>query len=169
MQYQKILYHSIVGDLTILSDDHYIRKIEFGKAALPADTQWSDDHPILLQAERQLLEYFAGMRQQFELPLTTNGTAFQQTVWNALRKIPYGETMTYGQLAKIIGCPNAARAVGGSCNKNPIAIVIPCHRVVGADGKLTGFAAGISIKERLLLIEHNNKLNNVQNEHWMQK
>lgn len=153
LEYQKILYHSEVGFLTILSDDHYIRKISFGKGGQASEAQCSQDHPLLIQAERQLMEYFSGMRKEFALPLATDGTPFQQAVWTALQQIPYGETITYGQLAKMIDRPGAVRAVGGACNKNPIAIVIPCHRVIGAGGKLTGFAAGITVKEHLLALE----------------
>ena len=153
MEYQKILYHSEVGYLTILSDDHYIRKILFGKGGQQPEDQRSQEHLLLMQAERQLMEYFSGTRKEFSLPLATAGTPFQQAVWSALQQIPYGETVTYGQLAKMIDRPSAVRAVGGACNKNPIAIVIPCHRVIGAGGKLTGFAAGITVKEHLLALE----------------
>ena len=153
VNYQKILYHSTVGYLTIASDDHYIKKISFGKGTLPSDTQWNEAHGLLLKAEKQLMEYFCGQRKVFSLPLATCGTPFQQAVWNVLQQIPYGETITYGQLAQMIDKPNAARAVGGGCNKNPIAIVIPCHRVIGAGGKLTGFAGGLTVKERLLALE----------------
>ena len=159
MEYKKILYHSTVGYLTIVSDDNYIRKIEFGKGGLEPNAERSDEHPLLVQAETQLMEYFSGNRRIFTLPLATCGTPFQKAVWNALQQIPYGETITYGQLAKMIDNPNAARAVGGGCNKNPIAIVIPCHRVIGTNGKLTGFAGGINVKERLLALEQNNHTN----------
>lgn len=156
VNYQKILYHSGVGYLTVVSDDHYIRKISFGKGALEPDTQWSKDHDLLIQAEIQLMEYLNGTRKVFTLPLKTTGTAFQQAVWDALQQIPYGETVTYGQLAQMIQKPNAARAVGGGCNKNPIAIMIPCHRVIGANGNLTGFAGGITVKNYLLSLEQKN-------------
>ena len=152
MEYQKILYHSAVGYLTIVSDDHYIRKIEFDKGEPGPDVQQREDHPLLLQAETQLLEYLNGKRRDFTLPLAACGTPFQQAVWNALQLIPYGKTITYGQLAKMIDRPNAARAVGGGCNKNPIVIAIPCHRVIGANGTLTGFSGEITIKERLLAL-----------------
>ena len=157
MEYQKILYHLEVGYLTILSDDHYIRKISFGKGGQQPEDQRSQEHLLLMQAERQLMEYFSGTRKEFSLPLATDGTPFQQAVWSALQQIPYGETVTYGQLAKMIDRPSAVRAVGGACNKNPIAIVIPCHRVIGAGGKLTGFAAGITVKEHLLALEQTYK------------
>jgi len=102
---------------------------------------------------RQLEEYFAGKRRRFELESTLRGTDFQQQVWQALRKIPYGSTRSYGEIAKAIGNPGASRAVGAACRANPIPIVIPCHRVVGADGSLVGFGAGLVIKKFLLMLE----------------
>lgn len=110
-------------------------------------------HPVLLGAERQLAEYFTGKRKAFDLPLDFVGNAFNQKVWAALLTIPYGETRTYGQIARQIGLPNAARAVGMANGKNPISIVAPCHRVIGASGKLTGFAGGLSAKAHLLRLE----------------
>ena len=109
--------------------------------------------PLLQETEEQLNEYFAGARREFDLPLAAKGTAFQQTVWAQLRKIPYGEVRTYGQLAAALGNPKAARAVGGACHCNPIAIIQPCHRVVGANGSLTGYAYGLEVKEYLLELE----------------
>ena len=155
--YKKILYHSEVGYLTILSDDYYIRKISFGKSGPDPSTEWHPDHPLLLEVEQQLIEYFDGKRQTFTLPIAFNGTPFQIAVWNTLQQIPYGEMITYGTLAQMIGKPKAARAVGGGCNKNPIAIIIPCHRVIGANGSLTGFGGGITVKEKLLALEQRYK------------
>lgn len=109
--------------------------------------------PLLQEAEEQLNEYFAGVRREFDLPLAAKGTAFQQTVWAQLRKIPYGEVRTYGQLAAALGNPKASRAVGSACHHNPLCIVVPCHRVIGADGSLTGYAEGLDIKEYLLELE----------------
>lgn len=109
--------------------------------------------PVLLQAKRELTEYFSGKRQTFSVPLRPQGTAFQQAVWTALRAIPYGETRSYGEIAAAIGNPKAARAVGSANNKNPILIFTPCHRVVGANGALVGFAAGLPVKEALLALE----------------
>lgn len=108
---------------------------------------------LLRQAVRELEEYFAGTRRSFTLPLAPAGTPFQQAVWNALRTIPYGETRSYGQIAAQIGRPKACRAVGMANNRNPIAIVVPCHRVVGSTGALVGYAGGLSVKERLLTLE----------------
>ena len=109
--------------------------------------------PFLQQVEEQLNEYFAGARREFDLPLAPKGTPFQQAVWAELEQIPYGEVRTYGQLAAALGRPKASRAVGGACHCNPIAIIIPCHRVVGANGSLTGYAYGVEMKEYLLELE----------------
>ncbi len=155
MLYQNILYHSTVGYLTILTDDYYIRKIEFGKGELYKGAEWSALQPTQIEAEKQLLEYFEGKRKQFDLALNYEGTEFQKSVWNGLQQIPYGHRWSYRQLAKEIGRPKAVRAVGGGCHRNPIAIVIPCHRVVGADGSLTGFGGGLEIKRALLELEKN--------------
>lgn len=109
---------------------------------------------IINRTKSQLQEYFLRKRQAFDLPInTTQGTDFQRRVWAALRDIPYGETKTYGEIAKIVGCPKGARAVGMACNKNPLLILTPCHRVIGSSGALTGFACGLDIKEILLEIE----------------
>ncbi|WP_180173496.1 methylated-DNA--[protein]-cysteine S-methyltransferase [Acinetobacter sp. YH12029] len=120
-----------------------------GLAALVEDLQ----HPILLKTAQQLNEYFAGKRQQFDLPLDFEGTAFQQQVWQALLTIPFGETRSYKQIAEQIGNVKAVRAVGAANGKNLISIIAPCHRVVGANGKLVGFAGGLENKEILLKIE----------------
>lgn len=154
--YGKILYHSITGYLTIVSDNHYIRKIVFGKQQLSGDVESSEEPPILQLAEQQLMEYLDGKRRTFDLPMLVEGTDFQKSVWNALIRIPFGSVKTYGALAREIGSPKSARAVGSACHKNPIVIIIPCHRVVGSNGSLTGFAGGISVKEALLQQEQNN-------------
>lgn len=120
------------------------------KLSVPAK---DENHPILLQTEQQLNEYFENKRTSFDLPLDFEGTEFQVRVWEALLKIPYGVTKTYGELAKILGDIKAVRAVGGALNKNPISIVVPCHRVVGASGKLVGFAGGLNNKSILLDLE----------------
>lgn len=108
------------------------------------------EHPILLQAERELGEYFAGERTCFSVPLDAVGTDFQKKVWAALLTIPYGETRSYGDLAKQVGNPNASRAVGAANGKNPLSIVAPCHRAIGSNGALTGFASGLETKQYLL-------------------
>jgi methylated-DNA-[protein]-cysteine S-methyltransferase len=110
-------------------------------------------HPVLVEAERQLREYFAGRRRRFDLTLDVSGTAFQRAVWDALLTIPFGETRSYAQIAKQIGHPSAARAVGAANGRNPLSIVAPCHRVVGSTGALTGFAGGLDVKARLLALE----------------
>jgi methylated-DNA-[protein]-cysteine S-methyltransferase len=110
-------------------------------------------HPILVEAERQLRDYFAGKRKTFALKLDFAGTDFQKKVWQALLTIPFGETRSYGEIARQIGRPNAVRAVGAANGRNPIAIVAPCHRVIGSTGKLTGFAGGLAAKAKLLDIE----------------
>jgi methylated-DNA-[protein]-cysteine S-methyltransferase len=110
-------------------------------------------HPILIETERQVSEYFAGKRTQFDLPLQPEGSEFQKKVWRALRKIPFGKTKSYLDLARAIGWPDASRAVGAANGKNPLSIVVPCHRVVGADGTLTGFAGGLKTKAALLALE----------------
>ena len=109
--------------------------------------------PPLPALEAQLAEYFGGRRRRFEVPTAPEGTAFQRAVWSALADVPWGETRSYGELAAAAGRPGAARAVGGAMNANPIAIVLPCHRVVGSDGALTGYGAGIERKRRLLELE----------------
>jgi methylated-DNA-[protein]-cysteine S-methyltransferase len=113
----------------------------------------ANDHPVLVEAERQLREYFAGRRICFELKTDVSGTAFQRSVWEALLTIPFGETRTYAEIARQIGHPRAARAVGAANGRNPLSIVAPCHRVVGASGALTGFAGGLETKARLLELE----------------
>ncbi|MGE8449904.1 MAG: methylated-DNA--[protein]-cysteine S-methyltransferase [Pseudomonadales bacterium] len=115
--------------------------------------QESVDHPMLLEAERQLREYFAGSRERFELELDFVGTEFQCKVWQALLTIPFGETRSYSQIAQQIGNPKAVRAVGAANGRNPISIVAPCHRVIGASGSLTGFAGGLEAKQFLLALE----------------
>ena len=111
------------------------------------------EHRLLAKAEKELSEYFGGKRQSFTAPLDMGGTYFQKQVWEALLGIPYGETRTYGQLANQLGNPKATRAVGAANGRNPIAIIVPCHRVVGFDGKLTGFAGGLDAKAHLLRLE----------------
>lgn len=110
--------------------------------------------PLLERAEGQILEYLNGRRQEFDLPLAFVGTDFQKKVWQALREIPYGKTVSYGALAEYIGCPGGARAVGMANHANPLPILVPCHRVVGAGGQLTGYAGGLEMKRALLELEN---------------
>jgi methylated-DNA-[protein]-cysteine S-methyltransferase len=111
------------------------------------------NHPILLETKAQLEAYFSAERTDFELPLAPQGSPFQVQVWHALATIPYGQTLSYGELAQQVGSPHAARAVGAANSKNPLSIVLPCHRVIGANGKLTGFAGGLEVKAQLLTFE----------------
>jgi len=111
------------------------------------------EQPILVEAERQLIEYFAHKRTEFDLPLKPNGSEFQKKVWRALREIPFGQTRSYHDLAKAIGSASASRAVGLANGKNPLSIIVPCHRVIGSDGSLTGFAGGLQAKAALLALE----------------
>ena len=112
-----------------------------------------EETPLLKEAARQLGEYFVGKRTTFDLPQNPEGTPFQKKVWQALRGIPYGETRSYGEIAKAVGCPGGARAVGMACNRNPIFIATPCHRVIGANGALVGFGGGLELKKFLLKLE----------------
>lgn len=149
---------SPLGPLTIAATDAGLRAIlwpdDDDRVAVEGDID--DDHPVLVEARRQLGEYFDGERFDFDLPLDPVGTDFQQQAWQALRTIPYGETVSYGEQADRMGDRNKARAVGAANGKNPLSIVVPCHRVVGADGSLTGFAGGIDTKAWLLAHERAN-------------
>ncbi|MDW6019478.1 methylated-DNA--[protein]-cysteine S-methyltransferase [Vibrio plantisponsor] len=148
-------YKSPHGQMTIQANDTGLLGVWFEiQTTQPQELgAYSDDHAILNQAKIQLEEYFSGRRTQFDLPLAAKGTDFQQSVWQALCKIPYGETWSYQQLADEIGNPNAVRAVGLANGKNPISVIVPCHRVIGKNGKLTGYAGGVETKEKLLQLE----------------
>jgi methylated-DNA-[protein]-cysteine S-methyltransferase len=117
-------------------------------------------HPILIETKLQLKQYFAGQRDTFSIPLDMRGTPFQKEVWHALRAIPFGKTLTYSEIARQLGRPTASRAVGAANGRNPVSIVVPCHRVIGSTGKLTGFAGGLDVKARLLNLENKNGLQN---------
>ena len=143
-------YETPVGKLCIGEEDGVIVRTTWSK--IPTEYILKETK-LILQCKMQLDEYFRGERKTFDLPLAPKGTDFQKKVWNALQEIPYGETRTYGEIAAAVGNPKAARAVGMANNKNPIGIIIPCHRVVGADGKLVGYAGGMDKKEWLLQIE----------------
>ena len=146
---------SPAGPLVIAADDTGLRHIEFYQNRHPADRDdWQGgDNDVLQAAEAQLDEYFAGSRTRFELPLAPQGTAFQLGVWQELARIPYGVTISYAELAQRVGKPTATRAVGAANGRNPLPIVLPCHRVIGADGALTGFGGGLPMKEFLLKLE----------------
>ncbi len=141
---------SPIGKLWLQEEDGALVRVSFQPDAA---SQTGEETPLLGQAKQQLAEYFAGQRQAFDLPLRMQGTPFQQKVWAALREIPYGETRSYGQIAAQVGNPKAGRAVGMANNRNPISIIVPCHRVIGANGSLTGYAGGLSVKQELLALE----------------
>lgn len=160
-----LIVPSPVGQLTLTAEGGLLTAVGLGEPAgaavdaavvrragvvlvdpVPAD-------PLLADAADQLVAYFAGKSRGFDLPLAPHGTPFEFTVWRALRGIPYGETVSYGRLAALIGRPKAARAVGRACARNPLPIVVPCHRVIGAHGALTGYAGGLAMKATLLVLE----------------
>lgn len=145
-----------IGKLLIAGDHAAVSYIGFPKNGVAQEPEigWTagSSGPIQ-EAARQLREYFAGQRTNFDLPLAPDGTDFQKKVWRQLQDIPYGETISYGELAARVGNVKASRAVGAANGKNPIPIVIPCHRVIGANGKLTGFGGGLPVKEKLLALE----------------
>lgn len=144
-----------VGTLQLFADDNALYRIFFPACDdnLPVADPAPKGHSLLDSASLQLSEYFTSHRQNFDLPLSPQGTPFQLAVWELMQQIPYGETSTYGELAARLGNPNKARAVGGAANKNPLPLVIPCHRVMGANSKLTGFAGGLKTKQFLLSLE----------------
>jgi methylated-DNA-[protein]-cysteine S-methyltransferase len=137
------------GLVAILWENDPPRRVRLGE--LTENPQ----HTVLVQTERELGEYFAARRRAFTVPLDIGGTRFQNDVWNALLAIPFGETRSYGQLATQLGNPRATRAVGAANGRNPLSIVVPCHRLIGSSGKLTGFAGGLETKSRLLDLEKN--------------
>ncbi|MDO6415907.1 methylated-DNA--[protein]-cysteine S-methyltransferase [Sphingomonas sp. BIUV-7] len=148
---------SPVGRLTLVASGEGLAAILWeddrpGRVQLGPMTK-QPDHPILVETETQLRAYFAGERTAFDLPLAMQGTAFQKSVWQQLLAIPFGETRTYGEIARAIGSPSAVRAVGGANGRNPLSIVAPCHRVIGGNGTLTGFAGGLEAKRYLLAHE----------------
>lgn len=158
MTYYHKTMASPVGQLTLIASDKGLAAVLWENdlpGHIPINHSTADiHHPVLCQAEEQLNEYFAKQRTSFSVELDFSGTEFQKKIWQALLTIPFGETRTYGQIAKQIGDPKAVRAVGGAANKNPISIIAPCHRVIGASGKLTGFAGGLANKHRLLQLEN---------------
>lgn len=157
MTYKFKTMPSPVGALTLVASDAGLTAILWendrpGRVKLGAMEE-APEHPVLAEAERQIQEYFAGERTSFSVPLDFRGTDFQKSVWAALLTIPFGETRSYGEIARQIGRPGASRAVGAANGRNPLSIVAPCHRVIGTNGALTGFAGGLAAKELLLGIE----------------
>lgn len=148
---------SPVGPLHIVADDSCLLSITITERTLPhragQDRLECHRHTPIAKALQQLTEFFAGLRREFQLPLRPGGTAFQQAVWGELLRIPFGETISYSELARRIGNPRAVRAVGLATGRNPLAIIVPCHRVIGMNGKLTGYRAGLPRKRLLLQFE----------------
>ena len=149
---------SPLGDVLLAANEHGLTGLWFvhRQAHMPDSRQWltDDAHPVMQIAAQQLLEYFSGERRTFDLPLHTHwGTPFQRAVWQALKRIPYGQTLSYGDIARDIANPKAVRAVGAAIGQNPHSILVPCHRVVGANGSLTGFSGGLDRKTHLLAHE----------------
>lgn len=146
---------SPIGELQLIASDKSIRALLLpnGKLSVHLSLSEAPNHPLLLKAEKQLGEYFTGKRKKFELPLKLNGSVFQIKAWRELQKIPYGETISYGEQATRMGDAKKARPAGMANGRNPIAIIVPCHRVIGASGGLTGFGGGLPMKQQLLDLE----------------
>ncbi|MGI8420271.1 MAG: methylated-DNA--[protein]-cysteine S-methyltransferase [Candidatus Levyibacteriota bacterium] len=151
------IFSSPMGDILVTSDGEKILRFGFvgQKYLVEVPKEWAEksDHKLLSEAKRQTDDYFSGKRKQFELPLFANGTPFQKKVWRALETIPFGQVTSYREIARKIGNPKAVRAVGAAIGRNPIGIIIPCHRVIGTNGTLTGYAGGLDRKQLLLKLE----------------
>lgn len=146
------------GDFTLVADDAALTQVHYPGVCPPPDGSWGvqvalGEHPVLAAAAAQLTEFLAGDRTSFEVPLRPRGTDFQRVAWAALLHIPYGETRTYREQAESVGRPSAVRAIGAANGRNPLPIFVPCHRVVGSSGALTGYAGGVDLKRRLLDLE----------------
>jgi methylated-DNA-[protein]-cysteine S-methyltransferase len=151
-------YRSPIGHLLLITGDKGLREIFFDHeqsrfGAARANRDWTESDETLVQCRRELDEYFAGQRRDFTVPLDLHGTAFQLRCWHALLEIPYGQTCSYGDLARKVGSPNGFRAVGMANHDNPIPIIVPCHRVITSDRKLGGYGGGLEVKEKLLRLE----------------
>lgn len=149
------VYSSPVGPIELIDTESalsLVRLMGSGHGALGSPTSSTAPTPLLRRAQKQLAEYFAGRRRRFDLPLAPQGTTFQQSVWNELAAIPLGATSTYGAIARAVGQPQAARAVGGAIGANPLALVIPCHRVLASDRRLTGFSGGDGVPTKVALL-----------------
>jgi len=155
-QTSKVVLNTPIGVLIIEARDHAVCAISLVRTdeMIPQET---GDEPVLEQARQELREYFDGERTAFTFAMQAEGTTFQKSVWNALLTIPFGETKTYGEIANAVDNPKGSRAVGMACNKNPIMIAVPCHRVLGAGGAMTGYAGGVPVKEALLNLEHKSR------------
>jgi methylated-DNA-[protein]-cysteine S-methyltransferase len=150
-------YESPCGEMLIVAEERGLSGVYFeGQKYYPAiDPQWSrdDHHALIVQTRRELAEYFAGKRERFEVALAAEGTAFQRAIWDAIARVGFGDTISYGQLAESAGYPGKARAAGAATGRNPLTIMVPCHRIVGSSGALTGYAGGLERKRALLALE----------------
>ena len=149
---KKIFYYdTYAGRIGIAEEDGAITNLIF------SERDWKvEETELIKETKRQLDEYFAGKRKEFDVPTRLEGTEFQKRVWNELKNIPYGKTVTYKDIAEAVGCPKGYRAVGLANNRNPISIIYPCHRVIGSNGTLTGYGGGLDVKEKLLALERGN-------------
>lgn len=149
---KKIFYYdTYAGRIGIAEEDGAITHLIFSERDCTVE-----ETDLIKETKRQLDEYFAGKRKEFDIPTRLEGTEFQKRVWEELRKIPYGKTVTYKDIAEAVGCPKGFRAVGLANNRNPISIIYPCHRVIGSNGSLTGYGGGLDVKEKLLELERGN-------------
>jgi methylated-DNA-[protein]-cysteine S-methyltransferase len=148
-------FESPLGELLLTGDGHALSRLSMqnGRRPISIESDWQRDAEAFEDIRQQLRGYFAGERRTFDVPLQMTGNRFELGVWDALREIPYGETVSYGQIAAAIGQPGAARAVGLANGRNPVAVIVPCHRVIGADGSLTGYGGGLGRKQLLLDLE----------------
>lgn len=149
------LFDSPAGQVIVVQDAEGVRHIDFQQGAVPLalDPKWQRSAAACQETRRQLEEYFNGTRTRFDLPLAPRGTKFQQRVWAELALVPYGETCSYGEMAQRLGQPTASRAVGMANGRNPLSVVLPCHRIIGSSRKLTGYRGGLAIKQQLLELE----------------
>jgi methylated-DNA-[protein]-cysteine S-methyltransferase len=160
MPYYLKKIESPIGKLTLVADEENLTELTWGSESRQRGTDGfldGENHPVIKKTAKQLREYFAGARKDFDIPLKLDGTGFQKKVWKALMGIPYGGVTSYSQIAVKISAPKACRAVGMANGRNKIPIIIPCHRVIGKDGTLTGFGGGLDIKEFLLNLEAKNR------------
>jgi methylated-DNA-[protein]-cysteine S-methyltransferase len=156
---QYCCYQSPIGQLLLVGADGVLEELHFANSPdqekiIDDRRHYQHDQAGFAKVIQQLSEYFSGRRQDFDLTLSPKGTAFQQSIWQELRKIPFGRTASYGEIARRVGNPKASRAVGMANSKNPIPIIVPCHRVIGKDGSLTGFGGGLEVKKQLLRLEN---------------
>ncbi|NTV77680.1 MAG: methylated-DNA--[protein]-cysteine S-methyltransferase [Clostridiales bacterium] len=151
MKLSYFTYQTKIGDITIQADESFLHSVSFGAGESLEGSR--EENSLIKKCILQIEEYLDGNRKLFDLPMNPKGTEFQKKVWKALLEIPYGETRSYGEIARRIGTPGGSRAVGMANNKNPLAIIVPCHRVIGADGRLVGYGGGLPRKEKLLELE----------------